>query len=354
MAVSDDFQIDTWKHVLGLCRVHAGESIVILTGESTNPSNLDAATRTAVALDTKVFRIDLPPTGPNGPLGGGRETSLGVTPLTGQTLALEALKGADMVIDLMGLLHSPEQIQILKSGTRMLMVVEPPEILARMVPSVRDKTRVIAADQRLKKARQMRVTSDAGTDLTMEVGDFPTLPEYGFADEPGHWDHWPSGFISTWPNEGSTRGNLVLDVGDMLFPFKTYIHSPVTMEIESGYIRDIKGGFDAKYIKEYMAAYQDPDAYAVAHVGWGLQKKAQWAALGMRDKSQSLGMDGRAAYGNFLFSTGPNSEAGGKNNSRCHIDIPMYGCTLYLDDELILKDGDIVPSDLRDDGEADQ
>lgn len=350
MSISADFQVELWKQVLELSRLRAGEHVVVLTGETTNPSNLNAAMRAAFAMGGIVFRLDLPPVGRKGPLGGGRETSLGVTPLTGQRLAVEALKGADFVIDLMGLLHSPEQIEILQASTRMLMVIEPPDILAKMVPSLDDKRRVMAAEARLKRAKQMRVTSAAGTELTLDIGDFPTLPEYGFADEPGHWDHWPSGFISTWPNEGSARGRVVIDTGDVFFPFKTYVQSPVVLEIEGGYIRDISGGFEAKYLRQYIDAYEEPEAYAVAHVGWGLQRKAHWAALGMRDKAHSLGMDGRAAYGNFLFSTGPNSEAGGSNNSRCHIDIPMFGCSVYLDGEPMVENGEVVAPDQVADG----
>ena len=44
----------------------------------------------------------------------------------------------------------------------------------------------------------------------------------------------------------------------------------------------------------------------------------------------------------FLFSTGPNSEAGGPNNSQCHVDIPMFNCSVYLDGEPMVIDGDVV------------
>ena len=67
----------------------------------------------------------------------------------------------------------------------------------------------------------------------------------------------------------------------------------------------------------------------------------------MRDKAQSLGMDGRAFYGNFLFSTGPNAEAGGSNNSACHVDIPMSGCSVSLDGEPMTVDGDVVAVEQR-------
>lgn len=347
MAISDDYRLDNWKEVLGLCKVKAGESVIVLTGETSHPQNIEAAMRSALAMGASVFRMDLPPVAPRGPVGGDRTTFLGVTPLTGNVTATAALKSADMVLDLMGLLHSPEQLEILSAGTRMLMVVEPPDVLANMVPVASDKPRVLAADVRLRAAREMRVTSRAGTDLTVSLGEFPTLPEYGFSDEPGHWDHWPSGFISTWPNEGSATGRVVVDVGDMLFPFKMYASSQIVLEVRDGFITSIEGGFEAKYLRHHIESYRDPNAFAVAHIGWGLQPKARWTGLGMRDKAQSLGMDARAYYGNFLFSTGPNSEAGGSNNSPCHVDIPMGGCSVSLDGESVTIDGQVVAADQR-------
>ena len=57
-------------------------------------------------------------------------------------------------------------------------------------------------------------------------------------------------------------------------------------------------------------------------------------------------MDARSYYGNVLFSTGPNVELGGTNNTPCHLDIPLKGCTLWLDGELIVEEGNIVPDDM--------
>jgi 2,5-dihydroxypyridine 5,6-dioxygenase len=347
MTMSDDFRIEMWSEVLDLCRVTSDENVVVLTSESSHPQNIEAAMRALAKTGASLFRLELPPKRARGPVAGER-LNVQTTPLTGQRLATDVLKQADMVVDLMGLLHSPEQTEILAAGTRMLMVIEPPEILARMMPSRDDKRRVQAADERLRRAKTMTVTSKAGTRLVMQLGQFPTLPEYGYADEPGHWDHWPSGFISTWPNEGTASGEVVIDIGDMLFPFKAYVQSaPITISIRDGVITSIEGGFEAKYLRQHMESYNDPNAFAVSHVGWGLQPKAKWGGLGMRDKFQSLGMDARAYYGNFLFSTGPNSEAGGANNSQCHVDIPMAACSVSLDGEPITIEGDVVAADQR-------
>ena len=61
----------------------------------------------------------------------------------------------------------------------------------------------------------------------------------------------------------------------------------------------------------------------------------------------SGGQDGRSFYGNVLFSTGPNTELGGKNDTHCHLDIPLRGCTLYLDNQLVVDGGKIIPEQMR-------
>ena len=345
MPVSDDLRLAVWREVLQLSRINSAETIAVLTGETSLPANVDMAMRASASLGAKVCRIDVPPGAAAG--GFGQRASVEVTPLTGHRLVVDTLKKADMVLDLMGLLHSPEQLEILAAGTRMLMVIEPFEMLSRMIPVADDKRRVKAAEKRYKAAKEMHVTSDAGTDLRMRLGQFPVLPQWGFSDEPGHWDHWPSAFVASWPNDGTAAGRVVIDAGDMMFPFKSYVQSKIDLDIRDGYITRIEGGFDAKYLRKHLESFDDPAVFAVAHVGWGLHPKASWAALGSRDKVQSHGMDARSFLGNFLFSTGPNAEAGGSNHSPCHIDIPMADCSVSLDGEPMTVRGKVVAPDQR-------
>ena len=55
----------------------------------------------------------------------------------------------------------------------------------------------------------------------------------------------------------------------------------------------------------------------------------------------------RTFPGNFLFSTGPNSQGGGKRTTRGHYDVPMRDCSIELDGRVIVKDGKIVDDAMR-------
>ncbi|CAM3603662.1 2,5-dihydroxypyridine 5,6-dioxygenase [Bordetella sputigena] len=339
MSVSDIDLIHAWKQVLTLSRLEAGQIVTVLTGADTHPQTLRCAITAASDMGARVNRLDLPPVNADKSISRDALAYLGATPLTGNPAAIAALNASDLVLDLMTLLFSNEQHDILKTGTKILLAIEPPEVLCRLVPTAADRERVRAAARRIEAARQMHITSDAGTDLRCALGEFPAISEYGFVDEPGRWDHWPSGFVLTWPNEGHSNGRVVLDRGDILLPMKDYVTDPIELVIENGYVTRIEGGLQADILKEYMAAYEDPEAYAVSHIGWGLQPRAQWSMLAHYNKEAHIGMDARAFEGNFLWSMGPNNEAGGSRSTACHIDIPMRHCSVALDDTLVVVNG---------------
>ena len=342
MAISDNEMITAWRQVLTLSGVEPGQTIMVLTSGATHPQTLRTALIAGADMGARVNRLDLPPVNGEKSLSRDSLAYLGTTPLTGNRAAIAALKESDLVLDLMTLLFSPEQLDILESGTRILLAVEPPEILARMVPTTADRARVMRAAEQLEGKREMQITSNAGTQLRCALGQYPVVKEYGFVDRPGRWDHWPSGFILTWPNEGQSNGRIVLDRGDILLPQKSYIQSPVTLTVEKGYVTKIEGGLDADLLRDYMETFDDPEAYAMSHIGWGLQPRARWSTLSLYDREATIGMDARAFEGNFLCSMGPNNEVGGARSTACHIDIPMRNCTVSLDGETVVSGGKVI------------
>src|SRR5690606_8474223 len=134
-------------------------------------------------------------------------------------------------------------------------------------------------------------------------------------------------FSAATSNDEGVNGIVVLDKGDILFPFNRYIQDTVTLDIKDGMVTKIEGGFDAMLMREYIESFHDKRAYAISHIGWGLNERAQWHSLAL--DTNVFGMDGRAFYGNVLFSLGPNTELGGTNDTNCHLDIPMKNCSLY-------------------------
>ena len=78
-----------------------------------------------------------------------------------------------------------------------------------------------------------------------------------------------------------------------------------------------------------------------------MNQLADWHHMAVADPQQEIGMDALAFYGNVLFSTGPNQELGGTNDTPCHLDIPLRDCSLRLDDMEIVNAGRVVPAEMQ-------
>jgi 2,5-dihydroxypyridine 5,6-dioxygenase len=332
-----------WREVLGLSKLAAGECVLVLTSSNSNPELVSAAMLACADMGAKPLRLDIPPRWDPAEAGTDPTAVTGQSQLDDNPMALAAMKEADLIIDLVFLLFTPAQREVLKSGTRMLLVYEPPEILARVMPSLDDRRRVLAARDRYLKGKEIRITSEAGTDLRARIGDFPITAEYGFVDEPGRWDHWPSGFVARVPNDGTANGTVVLSPGDIILPFKSYLQTPIRLTVKEGFITRFEGGLDAQFMEDYMKEFREPNAFAVGHLGWGLQPKARWTSMGLYDKHPTVAMEARAFYGNFLFSTGPSLN----RKTRCHLDIPMRHCSFFIDGEPMTLAGDVIPADQK-------
>ena len=231
-----------FRQELELCQVTAGQKVVVLSEAEQAADYAAAFLIAARELGADVFNLNLP-SGRSLNLGA-KASEVGTNALSGNRAAIDALKSADLVVDLIFLLFSKEQLEIQAAGTRILLVAEPFEVLSRLFPTPQLRERVEAGEARLAKAQQLRFTNPAGTDVSYRLGQYPVLTEYGFTDTPGRWDHWPGGFLATQGAEAGVDGKVVMAQGDILFPFNRYVQEPIVFTIREGMIVNIAGGFD--------------------------------------------------------------------------------------------------------------
>ena len=93
-------------------------------------------------------------------------------------------------------------------------------------------------------------------------------------------------------------------------------------------------------MRSYIAAWGDREAYAVSHVGYGLNAAARWDSMALYDKRDFNGTELRAFAGNFLYSTGANEVAG--RHTLGHFDLPLRHCTVTLDGAVVERGGCVV------------
>lgn len=334
--------IDAFEATFAACKLARAETAVILSESQSRSLNVHLAELALARMGVAFFHIRVPTPAPKAPaILRSTGTSLA---LTGQEKAVAALASADFIVDLTleGLMHARETRSILQGGARILNISnEHPEALARCLPDEDLKTRCLEAARRCRRARAMTVTSTAGTDLTVDMTGNNSVGVWGFTDKPGTLAHWPGGIVVSFPKAGSVNGRLVIKPGDMNLTFKRYFEDAVTLDLTDDYVTQIGGtGTDAALMRDYLAAFGDREAYATSHVGWGLNQAARYEALTMYDRRDSNCTELRAVAGNFLYSTGANEFAG--RFTEGHFDLPMMGCTIAVDDQVVVDQGRLV------------
>ncbi|MCP5028727.1 MAG: peptidase M29 [Actinomycetia bacterium] len=337
--------IDSFEAVFRKCAVAEGDICAILSESQSRPVNVQLAELALHRLGAKAFHLVIP--APNQSVGVPVRSTGASDAIGGIEAIIGALAATTFVVDctVEGLLHAPELPQILQGGARILMISnEHPELLERMTLDDALEGRVKTGIKMLRGASEMTVSSDAGTDLTIDVSGAPAGGGWGWTTRPGTMTHWPGGLCLCFPGTESVNGILVLDKGDLNLTFKRYVDSPITLSIESDYVVEITGdGVDAELMKSYFAAWGDREAYATSHVGWGMNKGARWDAITMYDRSQQNGTEQRAFAGNFLYSTGANEVAG--RHTLGHFDLPLRNCTVALDGTMVVDRG-VLQGDL--------
>ncbi len=337
--------IDLFAEVFALCKVGPGDACAILSETQSRSLNVQLAELALLSLKAKPFHVIVPTPRQTAPVPI-RSTGASVA-LQGLGPALAALSASSFVADctVEGLMHAAELPAILKGGARVLYISnEHPEALERLAPSPADEQKVRAGMRLLRGAKSMQVTSPAGTDLSIGIEGAQVGGVWGYTEKPGTLSHWPGGLCLAFPRAGSVNGTLVMAPGDLNLTFKRYVESPIRLKIENDYVTAIEGtGLDAELMREYFAAWGDREAYAVSHVGWGMNLRARWEALAMYDKRDCNGTEQRAFAGNFLYSTGANEVAG--RHTLGHYDLPFRHCDVTLDGTAIVKDG-VLQGDL--------
>jgi len=262
------------------------------------------------------------------------------------TLVLDAWKAADLVIQLArpGVpIHSPEMPAVLQSGTRILGLRQRPQTLRAMCPSAEIVERGYAGGKLVAAADELRVTSAAGTDLRLRTTGRKGHVQVGVADAPGMWDDFGSGQVAVAPLEHATEGVYVIAPGDALMTLRRNVRAPITLTFRDGVATEVHGaGEDADLVRELLARPNDPNAYRVAHAGWGLHPGADWTNPWAQDAESLAGVATISLGANVFDTPHPFRGYGGANPCAVHLDICCRATTVAVDGQVVVERGALV------------
>ncbi len=176
------------------------------------------------------------------------------------------------------------------------------------------------------RARRIRVTTPAGTDITAEIGHARSIVECGFATEPGQEAAFPDGEVSQGPNEGTAGGVIVVD-GPICY--LGVPDEPIRLRVEKGRVTAIESdGRTARELRSILDEIENADN--IAEVGIGLNPMS----LHNGDFEEE-----KKARGNVHIALGDNIFYGGQTRSDVHMDMVIYRPTVWLDDLVVVREG---------------
>ena len=206
--------IEAFEKAFRLCAVEPGEVVAILSETQSRQLNVKLAELALDRLGARVFHIVMPTPRLSAPVPvrstGASDAIQRIGPV------VEALASSDMIVDLTveGTMHAPETMELRARGARLYYISnEHPEILERLKPDPALRPKVERGVEMLAAAREMRVTSAAGTDLVADVFEAVARGAAGLADTAGRLGYWPAGLCLCFPQPGAVNGRLVLAPG---------------------------------------------------------------------------------------------------------------------------------------------
>jgi aminopeptidase len=202
-----------------------------------------------------------------------------------------------------------------------------PDTMARCLSA--DYQAIAQRSQRLAeiltRGKVARVTTPAGTDITLSIEGRQGIADTGLLTARGAFGNLPAGEAFLAPVEGTAAGVIVVDgsVGD-----SGALTEPITLVVRGGYVTEISGN-QAEQLKSLL----DPhgrEAYSIAELG-----------VGTNDRARIIGnvLEDEKVLGTVHIAVGNNAFMGGTVNVPSHHDAVLRSPDLIIDGVTVMRAG---------------
>ncbi len=189
------------------------------------------------------------------------------------------------------------------------------------------------------EAKEMRMTTPAGEDLTFRNSDDPNhlfTFATGYAETPG--SHMMAGQISWTPELDSVNGHLVFD-GSLVPPLGK-LTAPIDLTLEKGSITHIAGGNEAREFEAWLKAFNHPQMLKVAHASWSFHPGAKLTGDIVEDER----VWGSTEWG--IGNIGPSLIAPAGIPGPSHTDGICLNTSAWVDGKQIMDEGRMTHPEL--------
>jgi hypothetical protein len=195
--------------------------------------------------------------------------------------------------------------------------------------------------ERVQRARRLRLTSPAGTDVSMSIhprrlGGYFYDPRRGW---PGQNKAFPGGEFGIYPMDPCDGVVAVEGFQTDVSPPKSVLEEPLMITVKDHWAVAFEGPL-SDWLQEHLDEHGDDYARLFCEVMWGIHPRA-----GVRNCRAAANPNLlHVALGNFQY-------AGGRFYSKMQLPLYMWQPTVTLDDEPLVLDGQLLllqDPDLRD------
>jgi leucyl aminopeptidase (aminopeptidase T) len=184
--------------------------------------------------------------------------------------------------------------------------------------------RSIKVAEMVNQGKTAKVTTPAGTDITIEIEGRECHADTGLVHKPGEFSNLPAGEAYIAPVEGTANGVIVVD-GAMVGKVK----KPIKIVVKNGLATEISGDQSARELEKLIEPFGEPGRN-VAELGIGTNHKAEIVGSVLEDEK---------VLGTVHMALGDNQSMGGNVSVPSHLDGILLKPTLWIDDTIIMKDG---------------
>ena len=178
---------------------------------------------------------------------------------------------------------------------------------------------------------EIRITSKAGTDLTLKVDHTPARINAGRASDV----QAPTGPMNVWLPAGEAYGCVHAASGTLVVPWMSFRGVPIEnlkMTFKNGEVTEMSADSNQAMLEEYFATSSSKLKYA-SLIDFGLNPHSR-SPNGTHYYSWEMG-------GMLTLGLGNNSWAGGENDSDAALNFHLPGTTVSIGGKNVIKNGEL-------------
>jgi len=178
----------------------------------------------------------------------------------------------------------------------------------------------------LAAGKQVRITTKAGTDVTMGIAGRKCHQLAGVW-RAGSVACFPDGEVALAPLEGTARGKIVIDSSMHQIGL---LKDPIIWTVEAGKVVKIEGKSEATILQDILRKRGDENSFCIGELAVGTNPQARKSSNVSEDKKR---------IGAIHIALGDNATLGGNIVSTTHLDGIIEFPTLYVDNRLVISEG---------------